>query len=69
MRDREHSFDDAARIAIDRALETLLVQPVSVARTASEMVRDHWFSGDYFFFVEVAGKNFDISFDDGYVEP
>ncbi len=69
LRDRTQKFDDAATDAIDRALKTLYVQPADVARRASEMVRDKWFSGGHFFFVEVIGRNFDIGFDDGLVEP
>ncbi len=69
LRDRSRGFDDAVTIAIDSALETLLVQPADIARRASEMVRDEWFSGDYFFFVEISARNLDIGFDDGFVRP
>jgi hypothetical protein len=69
LRDRSRGFDSAVTVAIDNALETLLVQPAEVAHIASEMVRDEWYSGDYFFFVEVSARNFDIGFDDGFIKP
>ncbi len=69
LRDRNLSFNEAVTAAIDIALENLLVQPADAARKASEMVRDEWFSGDYLFFVRITARNFDIGFDDGFVEP
>jgi hypothetical protein len=69
LRDQSRSYNEAVTVAIDTALKTLLVQPAETARRASEIVRDKWFSGDYFFFVEVSARNFDIGFDDGFVRP
>jgi len=69
LRDRSRSYNDAVTVAIDTVLKTLVVQPAKTARRASEKVRDEWFSGDYFFFVDVSARNFDIGFDDGFVRP
>ncbi len=69
LRDNRGNFDEAVTAAIDIALENLIVQPADIARKASEMVRDKWFSGDYLFFVKITARNFDIGFDDGFVKP
>jgi hypothetical protein len=69
LRNGSGNFDKAVTRALENALENLVVQSADTARKASEMVRDEWFSGDYFFFVKVSARNFDIGFDDGFVEP
>jgi hypothetical protein len=69
LREGGGNFDETVTAAINSALENLIVQPADTAREASETVRDEWFSGDYFFFVKITARNFDIGFDDGFVGP
>ncbi len=69
LRDREHNYDKAVTIALDQAVRNLKGQSGSTARKASDQVRGQWFKGDFLFFVEISGRNFDIGGDDGKVTP
>jgi hypothetical protein len=69
LRDSQHQYNDAVKIAIDRQMQTLGIQPASVARQASESVRGKWFTGNVIFHVNMMKRNFDIGLRNGYLTP
>jgi len=69
LRDTQHSYNEAVRIALDEEMRNLGVQPAAVAKHASESVRGSWYNGRVGFFVEMKMHNFDIGVDDGLVAP
>ncbi len=69
MRDNQKRFDDAMTELIGQTLETLEVQPAAVARRAAKRVGGEWFTGGFYFFVDMKKRNFDVGLDDGQVTP
>jgi hypothetical protein len=69
LRDQEHNYDQAVTTALKQIIKNLKGQSGKIARQASDNVRGQWFKGDYLFFVEINGRNFDIGNDDGKVTP
>jgi len=69
LRDTQHSYNEAVKIALDEEMRRLGVQPADVAKHASESVRGSWYTGYVGFFVEMRMHNFDIGVDDGLVGP
>jgi hypothetical protein len=69
LRDKDHSFNQAMTILIEKELTKLGVQRDKVAKRASKMMRGKWYSGDFLFMVSIRGRNIDIGLDDGYVTP
>jgi hypothetical protein len=69
LRDSQHQYNEAVKIAIDREMQTLGIQPARVARGASESVRGKWFTGNIIFHVDMKKRNFDIGLANGYVTP
>jgi hypothetical protein len=68
LRDSDHEFNEAMTAAINRELQRLGVQPKPMAWRAGQVVRGHWFVGD-FLFCDMVKRNFDIGWDDGFVTP
>jgi hypothetical protein len=68
LRDPDHEFNEAMTAAINRQLQRLGVQPRPMAWRAGQVVRGHWFVGD-FLFCDMVKRNFDIGWDDGCVTP
>ncbi len=69
LRDTEHPYNEAMKVALDEELQRLGVQPVGVAKRASESVQGDWYTGDVVMFVDMKKRNFDIGLDDGMVTP
>ena len=67
LKNKNHDYDTALTLAIDRKLRELDVQPKSIAMYASEKMRDKWYKG--YFLVDIIKKNVDIGLDDGHVTP
>ena len=67
IRDKEHSFNTAATIAIKRELENLGIQSGRTARSASEKMRGIWYDG--IVLVDMRERNLDTGIDDGFVTP
>ena len=68
LRDPDHEYTEAVRVALDDLLRHLGAQPKSVAHRASETVRDKWFVGDLVF-MDMIKRHFDIGLGDGEVTP
>jgi hypothetical protein len=68
MRDKEHGFNEAVTLAIDRELERLGAQPPEVAREAAKEIKGQWYTGGYYFFVDTKKRHFDVGLD-GYISP
>jgi hypothetical protein len=69
LRDTEHCYNEAVKIAMDEELRALGVQPARVAKQASDSVKGEWFTGNFALFVDMKERNFDIGLDDGLVTP
>jgi len=69
LQDSEHKYNDAVKIAIDREMQKLGIQPARVAKQASESVRGKWFTGRILFLVNMKKRNFDIGLENGCVTP
>ncbi|MBN1796268.1 MAG: DUF4056 domain-containing protein [Sedimentisphaerales bacterium] len=67
--DRSSTYDQAMTRILEDECEKLDIQSSRTAKEAAAMMRGKWFKGDYLFFVELNGRNFDIGLDDGYVTP
>lgn len=68
LEDDQYTFNEAMTLAFDAELSKLDAQPAYVSRRASESVRGHWFTGDYFY-LTMKKRNLDLGLDDGYVTP
>jgi len=69
LQDPEHTYDDAVRIALDREMQRLGIQPAAVARQASQSVAGQWYTGQTLFLVTMRKRNFDIGLQDGSLTP
>lgn len=73
IQDKEHGYNKAMTLAINRKLEELGAQPKKTAIDASKKMKGIWFSGGTpitgNLFVKTLKKNVDIGIDDGYVTP
>ncbi len=69
LRDDGQTYDDAMTELIDRTLRELDVQPSEVAQQAAQQIKGRWFSGGYYFFVDMKIRNYDVGLDDGRITP
>jgi hypothetical protein len=69
LQDAQHPYNEAMQIALDREMAKLGVQPVEVAKKASESVKDQWYTGGVSMLVTMRKRNFDIGLGDGMVSP
>ena len=69
LRDTQRTYDEAMTALINEALLELDVQPSKVARRAVREVNGKWFSGGYYFFVDMKKRNFDTGLSDGQITP
>ncbi len=69
LRDPQHKFNEAVKIALDQEMQTLGILPASAARRATETMRGRWWTGNVIFHVNMKKRNFDIGLDDGYITP
>ncbi len=69
LRDSEHSFNEATTRLINEVLKELDVQPARVAHRARDKVRGQWYTGGFYFFVNMKKHNFDAGLDDGLISP
>jgi len=65
LRDTQHTYNEAMEIVLDEEMDKLGIQPVGVARQASDAVKGKWFTGNFALFVDMKKRNFDIGLDDG----
>ena len=69
LRGTQQKYDEAMTALIDEAFRELDVQPSKVARRAAREVNGKWFSGGYYFFVDMKKRNFDTGLSDGQIMP
>lgn len=69
LHDTQDPYDEALKIVLDEEMRKLGIQPVNVARQASDAVKGKWFTGNFALFVDMKKRNFDIGLDDGFVTP
>lgn len=69
LRDESRNYDEAMTDLITRALDELGVQPAHVARDAAKQIEGKWYSGGFYFFVDMKKRNLDVGLDDDRVTP
>lgn len=69
LRRGRQEYDAAMTALINEALRELGVQPASVAREAAKRIKGQWYSGGYYFFVDMKKRNFDVGLTDGRITP
>ncbi|MCX5643878.1 MAG: DUF4056 domain-containing protein [Phycisphaerae bacterium] len=69
LQDREHSYEEAVKIALDEEMAKLGIQPASVSNQASESVKGTWSTGDFTMLLTIMKRNFDIGLGNGMVTP
>lgn len=69
LRDKRYKYDKAVAIAIDERIRVLDPQPWKTAERAKKMITGKWFEGEFYFFVKMQKRNFDVGIDDGFVTP
>ncbi len=69
LQDQEQSYDQAMTRLIVQAVEELGVQPASAARSAERRVYGDWYSGEYYFWVKMNKRSFDVGLDSGFITP
>ncbi len=69
LQDREHTYNQAMKIALDEEMAKLGVQPAKFSKQMSESVYGDWYKGRMSMFVTMRRRNFDIGLNDGMVTP
>lgn len=69
LRNKDTDYDDQITRLLKSRLQALDVQPVDVAKKAHNRIKGKWYTGDYYFFVEMKKRSFDVGFDNGQVTP
>jgi hypothetical protein len=64
-----NQYNESMTELISETLEELEVQPAEVARRAAESIEGRWYTGGFYFFVEMKKRNFDVGLDDGSITP
>jgi hypothetical protein len=62
-------FDQAMTSLIATALKQLEVQSPEVTMEAYKQVEGQWFEGDFYFFVKMNKRSFDVGFENGQIVP
>jgi hypothetical protein len=69
LRHTQYPYNEAMTYLIDSTLLKLDVQPAYIAREAAQKIAGKWYTGGYYFFVEMKKRNFDVGLDDGMATP
>ncbi len=69
LRDSQHPYNQAVKIAIDEEMQKLGILPAGRARQIAHSVKGDWYTGDFVLMVDIKMRNFDIGIGDGYVTP
>lgn len=69
MRDENRSYDEAMTELLDRTLRELDVQSAYVAHEAAKKIDGQWYTGGFYFLVQMKKRNFDVGLDDDYISP
>jgi hypothetical protein len=62
-------YDDAMTDLLNRRLAVLDAQPPDVARQAVKQIDGRWYTGDWYFWVEMKQPSFDVGKDGGRIMP
>ena len=65
----ETAYEQAMVKQIDKTLKELDAQPPETAMQALKAIKGKWYTGGYYFFVDMKKRNFDVGLDDGIVTP
>jgi hypothetical protein len=69
LRDMGQKYEKAVTQLLNDELKELDVQPAYVARQAEHAVHGQWYTGGFYFFVNMKLRNFNVGYDDGLLVP
>ena len=69
LRDESRGYDEAMTDLLLQTLQDLGVQPAQVAREAAKEIQGQWYSGGFYFFVNMKRRNTDVGLDDDTITP
>lgn len=69
LQDETQGYDPAMTRLIDEVIHELEVQPANIARKAANAIYGKWYSGGWYFFVEMLERNFDAGLTSGQITP
>ena len=69
LKNPDKEYNQAMTELIDQEFKRLNVQPSSVAKQAAKKVKGRWYSGVFYFDVQMKKRNFDVGLDDGMITP
>lgn len=69
LRDESRQYDEALTELLFQTLQELNVQPVSVARKAAKQIEGRWYTGGFYFLVDMKRRNLDVGMDDYRITP
>ena len=65
----QKKYDKTMTELIDKKMKELEVQPSKIARQAAKEIAGKWYTGGFYFFVDMIEHNFDVGLSDGHVTP
>jgi hypothetical protein len=69
LRDDRRPYDEAMTDLLRQALNELDAQPARIARKAAKRIEGQWFTGGFYFLVDMKKRNFDVGLDDDFITP
>lgn len=69
LSDERRPYDEAMTELLLQTLEELDVQSARIARKAAKRIEGQWFSGGFYFLVDMKKRNFDVGLDDHFITP
>jgi hypothetical protein len=69
LRDDSRQYDEAMTELFARALQELDVQPAHIAHKAARKIDGQWYTGGFYFLVQMKKRNLDVGLDDDYITP
>jgi len=69
LRDESLQYDEAMTELLFQTLQELEVQPCRVARKAAKKIEGKWYTGGFYFLVDMKKRNLDVGLDDFRITP
>jgi hypothetical protein len=69
LHDQRRQYDEAMTELIFQTLQELDVQPARVAKEAAKRIEGRWYTGGFYFLVDMKRRNLDVGLDDYRITP
>lgn len=69
LRDPRQQYDEAMTELLFQKLQELEVQPAIVAQKAAKKIKGQWYTGGFYFLVDMKRRNLDVGMDDYNITP